>query len=79
MNKFIVAFGFIVATAGMAQAAEVTSAMYSPKCTAEQLQGIPGVVKVEKGAFEGGFNVTIDDTKTDSMKLTVAMQEKGCM
>ena len=66
---------------GSAIAAEETAAYASPKCNAEKIKEIggDGIVKVEKGAWEGGYNITIDNSKTNSGELIGKMAAAGCM
>ena len=75
----IVAMTFAVQTAVFAK--EETSAVASPKCDMAKLKevGGEGIVKVEKGAWEGGYNVTIDTDKTNSGELIQKMVAAGCM
>jgi hypothetical protein len=70
-----------VPIAGHAQ--ESTSAMAAPKCdlaTMEKLcaENSKECVKVEKGAFEGGYNVTTKDKQAESRFLTEVVI-KSCM
>lgn len=63
-----------------AHAGEETSAMASPKCDADKLQEIggDGVVKVEQGAWAGGYNVTLNTDELTFADLTAKMAEEGC-
>jgi hypothetical protein len=82
MKKTIfVAIAMTFAIQSTAFAKEETSAMASPKCDAAKLKEIggDGVVKVEKGAWEGGYNVTIETDKTNSGELIQKMVAAGCM
>ena len=63
-------------------AEEVTSAMAAPKCDLEKIQKLctesDDCVKVEKGAWEGGFNVTSKDKEAETRFLTEVVI-KNCM
>ena len=71
----------VVLFAAPALAGEETSAVASPNCDAERVKelGGDGVVKVEKGAWEGGYNVTLDTDKPTIEKLIEKLVEAGCM
>lgn len=64
-------------------AQESTSAMAAPKCDMEKMQKLCAdnsneCVKVEKGAFEGGYNVTSKD-KAAETKFMTEIVIKNCM
>jgi len=64
-------------------AQESTSAMAAPKCDLEKIQKLCAensneCVKVEKGAFEGGYNVTTKDKAAETKFLTEVVV-KNCM
>ena len=75
----------IVAAAipSLVSAEESTSAMAAPKCDLEKIQKLCAengneCVKVEKGAFEGGYNVTSKD-KAAETKFMTEVVIKNCM
>jgi hypothetical protein len=64
-------------------AEESKSAMAAPKCDLEKMQKLctdnsNECVKVEKGAFEGGYNVTSKD-KAAETKFMTEVVIKNCM
>jgi hypothetical protein len=64
-------------------AEESISAMAAPKCDLEKIQKLCAenaneCVKVEKGAFEGGYNVTSKDKAAENKFLTDVVI-KNCM
>ena len=72
---FTLVFAFVlVLGSGLALAKEEKQAILSKKCDAKKLKEIGGeaIVKVEKGAWEGGYNVTL---KTDKMSWNDLMQK----
>ena len=81
MKAILITFSLFIALCSTAFAAEETGAYASPKCDAAKIKEIAGdgVVKVEKGAWEGGHNVTIDNSKTNSGELIGKMVAAGCM
>ena len=72
---FTLAFGPVAAE-------ESTSAMAAPKCDLEKIQAFcadhDACVKVEKGAWEGGYNVTSTDKEAETRFLTEVVI-KNCM
>ena len=70
---------FVFPAAGLAK--EETSAVASPKCDMEKLKKIGGdaIVKIEKGSWEGGFNVTLNTDKMTFNDLIQKMVAEGCM
>ena len=71
----------LFATLG-ARAEEAVSAMSAPNCDFEQIQALcsdsEDCVKVEKGAWEGGYNVTSKDEEAQARFLTEVVI-KNCM
>jgi len=67
---------------GTASAAESTSAMAAPKCDMEKIKKLcsesKDCVKVEKGAWEGGYNVTSKDKDAETRFMTEVVI-KNCM
>ena len=65
-----------------AWAEESTSAMAAPKCDMEKIQKLceesDDCVKVEKGAWEGGYNVTSKDKEAETRFMTEVVI-KNCM
>ncbi len=71
----------MVLFASPALADEESAAVASPNCDAERIKelGGDGVVKVEKGEWEGGFNVTLETSKLTFAELIEKMAEADCM
>ena len=71
----------MVLFAAPALAGEETNAVASPKCDADKIKELGGdaVVKVEKGAWEGGYNVTLDTDKLTFAGLIEKLVDAGCM
>ena len=71
-----------LACAGSAAAEESTSAMAAPNCDLEKIQKLceesEDCVKVEQGAWEGGYNVTSSDKDAENRFLTEVVI-KNCM
>lgn len=67
---------------GPVAAEESMSAMAAPKCDLETIQALcadsDACVKVEKGAWEGGYNVTSTDKDAETKFLTEVVI-KNCM
>ena len=64
-------------------AEESTSAMAAPKCSLEKMEKLckdnnKDCVKVEKGAWEGGYNVTSKDKEAENRFMTEVVI-KNCM
>jgi len=63
-------------------AEESTSAMAAPKCDLEKIQKLceesEDCVKAEKGAWEGGYNVTSKDKEAETRFMTDVVI-KNCM
>ena len=63
-------------------AEESTSAMAAPSCDLEKIQKLcadsDDCVKVEKGAWEGGYNVTAKDKEAETRFMTEVVI-KNCM
>ena len=63
-------------------AEESTSAMAAPKCDLEKIEKLcaesDDCVKVEKGAWEGGFNVTSKDKEAEN-RFLIEVVIKNCM
>ena len=66
---------------GIAFAAEKTQAVASPKCDMEKVKKIGGkaVVKIEKGAWDGGYNITLNTDKLTFSELLQKMVKEKCM
>ena len=69
----ILGLGVVLTLAGAGNSAwaeESTSAMAAPKCDLEKIQKLckasNDCVKVEKGAWEGGYNVTSKDKAAEA-------------
>jgi hypothetical protein len=83
IRLFGIGAGLMLAGAGFAAwAQESTSAMAAPKCDLEKIQKLceesEDCVKVEKGAWEGGYNVTSKDKATENRFMTEVVM-KNCM
>jgi hypothetical protein len=79
----IIGLGVVLGLAGSsAWAEESTSAMAAPKCDLEKIQKLceesEDCVKVEKGAWEGGYNVTSKDKEAETRFMTEVVI-KNCM
>ena len=73
----------VLAFPASVSAQESTSAMAAPKCDLEKMTKLctdnnNECVKVEKGAFEGGYNVTSKD-KAAETKFMTEVVIKSCM
>ena len=73
----------VIAVPASVSAQESTTAMAAPKCDLEKIQKLctensNECVKAEKGAFEGGYNVTSKD-KAAEMKFLTEVVVKNCM
>lgn len=72
----------IACVSGSLAAEESTSAMAAPKCDLEKIQKLceasDDCVKVEKGAWEGGYNVTSKDKDAENRFLAEVLV-KNCM
>jgi len=82
-GRWFVVFGLSALSATMgARAEETASAMAAPKCDFEKIQALcsdsEDCVKVEKGAWEGGYNVTSKDQEAQTRFLTEVVI-KNCM
>jgi len=73
---------FMLGAFSSSWAEESTSAMAAPKCDMEKMEKLckesDDCVKVEKGAWEGGFNVTSKDKDAETRFMTEVVI-KNCM
>ncbi len=67
---------------GLVAAEESTSAIAAPKCDLAQIEALcadsDDCVKVEKGAWDGGYNVTAPDKEAETKFMTEVIF-KNCM